>query len=162
MSRNLRIVVLILIIFLTSFFFVKKYFSTPQFSLNDLQVQTLSGEQVDTKTLTGKIVVLNFWATWCMPCVQEMPMFANLAEMYKADEVVFILASDEETDRIESFLEKEELTLPVYQLKNRMKEYEVFAIPATFIFDKKGRLVNSKRGAFETAEEVRQMIKPYL
>ncbi|MCO5247744.1 MAG: TlpA family protein disulfide reductase [Chitinophagales bacterium] len=162
MSRNVRIILLILIVFLASFLFVKKYFSTPQFSIKDLQVQTLSGEDVDVKTLKGKVVVLNFWATWCMPCIQEMPMFANMAKIYKDKDVIFILASDEELDKIGGFLEKEELGLPVYQLKNRMKDYDVFTIPATFIFDKKGHLVNTKRGAFETAEELRQIVNSYL
>ncbi|HUH73555.1 MAG TPA: TlpA disulfide reductase family protein [Chitinophagales bacterium] len=164
MSTNKKIYVIILLAFFTILggTFAKRYLFAPEISLKEIKIETLSGEAVNLENIKNKVIVLNFWATWCAPCVQEMPMFDNLHESMKGQDVEFILASDESTGRISSFVQRKGFTSPVYRLTEKMKTYGVYTIPMTYIFDKNGNIVNKKLGVFQTAEELQQMIEPYL
>jgi thiol-disulfide isomerase/thioredoxin len=93
MSANKKIYVVILI----SFFiilggtFAKRYLFAPEISLKEIKIETLSGENINLDQIKNKVIVLNFWATWCPPCVQELPMFNNLHESLKGKDVEFVL-----------------------------------------------------------------------
>lgn len=143
-------------------FFTKRYLIAPEIDLKTIEVSTMSGEKLFLNQLEGKVLILNFWATWCPPCVQEMPMFDNLYRSMKNQDVEFVLASDDELPKIQSFIQKHQLSIPLYQFTKRMQEHGVYTIPATFIFDKKGKLVEKKLGVFESADELQRMIQPYL
>lgn len=108
---------------------------------------TLTGRDGKPVSLTefhGKIVVLNFWATWCGPCREEMPMLTKLAPQYSANDVVFLAASldDAETQsKIPKFLEKKKITLDIYTgaTPATLKHLELGEIiPATLILDRDG------------------------
>ena len=93
----------------------------------------------------GKVVVINFWATWCGPCVEELPSLNNLAKHYK-DELVVLAISDERADQIKNFL----MAFPDFHSnfilanKSRKETQDMFGIkilPETYIVNKKGFLV---------------------
>jgi thiol-disulfide isomerase/thioredoxin len=92
----------------------------------------------------GKIVVLNFWATWCLPCREEMPMLSKLATKYDEKEVAFLAASidDAQTQpKIARFLEKKKITLAVFTgaTPETLKQFDLGEIvPATLILDRDG------------------------
>lgn len=95
----------------------------------------------------GKVVVINFWATWCPPCIAEMPSLEKLYNAYN-DEVVFLLVSDEKQDVISKFKEKHGYQFKVYSALTAFpKEFEVTSIPRTFVIDKNGHIVIDKTGA---------------
>ena len=99
----------------------------------------LSGEQ-------KKVIIINYWATWCPPCVAEMPAFQKLYNTYK-DDVVFAFVSNENPDTINSFLKANTYTLPVYTpLASLPKELSHTSLPTTFIIDKQGNIVLHKTG----------------
>ncbi len=109
-----------------------------EFSLKDLtgKTWTFSG-------LRGKVVLVNFWATWCPPCRKEMPDLEALYEKFAGQELVILGISDEEAAKVEPFIRKRKVTFPVL-LDPKRKVYEMFVvegIPKSFIYDRDGKLV---------------------
>ena len=125
----------------------------------DLTLKDSSGQKQRLRDLRGKIVVLNFWATWCAPCNAEMPMLVDAAKRYAERGVVFIGASldDSKTkDQIPAFLTKYQVTFPVWygatgDDMDALKMGE--AAPATAFLDAEGRIVARVEGQM-TAEEI--------
>jgi len=107
----------------------------------------VEGKHTDFKSFEGKVVVVNIWATWCPPCVAELPSFAELYEDYK-DEVVFAFVANDDKDKVEQFTEKKGYRLPIYfQVSSIPKELMSKSIPATYIISKSGKIVVDEKGA---------------
>jgi thiol-disulfide isomerase/thioredoxin len=106
-----------------------------------------SGHPQSLSDYRGKIVVLNFWATWCPPCREELPMLNKLSKDYAAKNVIFIAAAidDAQTkDKIPSFLKKKKITLPVWvgASPDTLKQFDLGGIvPATIILDQNGETI---------------------
>ncbi len=112
------------------------------------QLYSLQGNPVTLNELmNNKPVFINFWATWCPPCVAEMPSISDLYQKYD-DKVSFVIASSEPPSAIFPFAEKHELTdLPYYQYRYVPAAFQSESIPATFVLSKDGRVVLIKKGA---------------
>jgi thiol-disulfide isomerase/thioredoxin len=112
----------------------------------DLSLTNLDGKAHSLTEYRGKIVVLNFWATWCLPCREEMPMLSKLAPKYDDKDVAFLAASidDAQTQsKIAHFLEKKRITLAVFTgaTPETLKQFNLGEIvPATLILDRDGAL----------------------
>lgn len=121
----------------------RKIISNYNWMLKDDSQTTL-----DFNSIKGKVIVINFWATWCPPCVAEMPSLERLYQNYKDhDEIMFLFVSNEDAKVINSFMSKKDYTFRVYQsLTNYPKELDVTTIPRTFIISKKGEIVMDKSG----------------
>jgi thiol-disulfide isomerase/thioredoxin len=110
----------------------------------DFTLTNLDGKTHSLAEHRGKIVVLNFWATWCLPCREEMPMLSKLAPKYDQKDVAFLAASidDAQTQsKIPHFLEKKKITLPVFTgaTPETLKQFALGEIvPATLILDRDG------------------------
>jgi thiol-disulfide isomerase/thioredoxin len=102
------------------------------------------GSTVDLAALRGKIVVVNFWASWCPPCVEEMPSLNRFAQAYapKGVEVVAI-SVDDDPKAYKEFLDKNHLTLVTARDPDKKinAQYGTFRYPETYIADRQGRLV---------------------
>ena len=110
--------------------------------------QTLAGAPVKLADYRGRVVFLNFWATWCGPCVAEMPSIQRLHDRLNNDNVAFILVSDEDVPKIEQFLEDNPLRLPVFSAPGAPPSlFRTPAIPATFVIDTNGMVVLREIGA---------------
>lgn len=104
-------------------------------------------EMLNFKDLKGKVVFLNFWATWCPPCVAELPEIQRAYEKH-GDQVVFLLVTDQERGVVEAFLDKHAYQLPVFYLRSGLPEvFNHRSIPTTYIISKDGRIVSRKTGA---------------
>jgi len=117
----------------------------PNFSLKDL-----NGKEVDLKNFKGKVVFLNFWATWCGPCKEEMPSMEALCQQFKGKDFTFLTISvDYEGGKpVKEFLEKHRYTfLVLLDPKGESLDlYEVKGIPTTFVIDKKGVMIGKAIG----------------
>lgn len=107
---------------------------------SDWQLESLAnGERVSLESLRGKVVFLNVWATWCGPCVREMPSIEALWEKFASDPAVaFVLvASDDDREDVKRFAEARKPGLPIYlPTEPAPRALRSSAIPATFVLDK--------------------------
>jgi thiol-disulfide isomerase/thioredoxin len=107
----------------------------------------LDGKSINLQSMKGKVVLVNVWATWCPPCVAELPRFVELYTDYK-DKVVFAFVANDEKAKVEAFLEKKGYKLPVYfQASAAPPEMQSSTIPVTYILSKEGKIVVDKTGA---------------
>jgi thiol-disulfide isomerase/thioredoxin len=108
-----------------------------------------SGRVTSLVEFEGQVVFMNIWATWCPPCIAEMPSIHNLyRELGDRDDVVFVLVSmDEEFDRAINFMDRRGFDMPIYHFRSREPgTYESEVIPTTYVISKDGRLMMEKQG----------------
>ena len=109
----------------------------------DISVTTLDGQTLKLSELKGKRVVLDFWATWCPPCVQEIPHFIKLRSEAAADQVAIVGISSEDTATLKSFVKKKGINYPIASADDLPAPYkDVSGIPTTFFIDRKGIIQN--------------------
>lgn len=109
-------------------------------------IYNMDGNSVSFESLNDKPIFLNFWATWCPPCIAEMPGIIELHKKY-GDQVNFIIVSNESRTTVRAFTtDKGFNSLPYYQNKYLPSEFASQSIPTTFIISKNGRIVLSKKG----------------
>ncbi len=117
----------------------------PDFSLKDL-----TGKKVEIKQFKGKTIFLNFWATWCGPCKEEMPGLEVLHKQFKEKNFVLLTISVdyEGTKPVQEFINKHRYTFPVLldPKCETLDLFEVKGIPTTFLIDKKGKMVGKAIG----------------
>jgi cytochrome c biogenesis protein CcmG/thiol:disulfide interchange protein DsbE len=123
--------------------------TAPAFSLSRFEGGTVSLEQ-----LKGKVVMVDFWATWCGPCVAEMPMLHKIAQEYQAKGVEFVAADQDEPETaqeaIREFVTHDVPGLgPYVALPNRevSTSYKVRAFPTLYVIDRQGRVVDGIQSA---------------
>ena len=102
-----------------------------------------AGKKYALKDLKGKVVVLNFWATWCPPCRKEMPDLEALYERFKDQGLVILAISDEESAKVDPFIAERKFSYPVLLDPGRKVNtlFRVNGIPKNFVFDRTGKLV---------------------
>ena len=117
----------------------------------NFELQNLDGQSISLSSLKGKPVLVNFWATWCGPCVSEMPYLQEIHEDW-SDSGLMVLAINwgESASEVEQFLQAHNLSLPVLlDTKNVVApKYGIRYIPTTFFIDKDGIVRNKVIGAF--------------
>jgi thiol-disulfide isomerase/thioredoxin len=119
-----------------------------------LKLKDLAGKTLDLAQLKGKVVLVNFWATWCPPCRREMPSMERLSQAFKGQPLV-VLAVDvgEDPDTIEAFTSQLD-TMPTFPIlldtrSHTMQSWKVAGLPTTFLVDQQGRIVASAIGGRE-------------
>ena len=131
---------------------------TPDFALKDVK-----GKEVEIKKFRGKVVFLNFWATWCSPCKEEMPSMEVLHQLFKEKQFVLITISvDYEGQKtVKEFINKKQYTFSVLLDPDgeTLDLFEVKGIPTTYVIDKKGRTVGKAIGPRDwSSQEVVSLI----
>jgi thiol-disulfide isomerase/thioredoxin len=114
-----------------------------------MALEDLEGRPLTLEAFRGKPIFLNFWATWCGPCVREMPSIAALAANPQLKDVAFVCASvDDGLPEVREFLKQTKLPLTVYHVKGYIPEvFDVNAIPSTYIIDRNGKIVDHTPGS---------------
>ncbi len=124
------------------------------------------GNQYDAANLPGKVVFINFWATWCAPCIAEMPSIDKLYQSYKDnDDIVFLIVDvDNKIVKSEEFMVKRKLGLPVHvPLGEIPKHWLGSSIPTTVILDKYGQIATRHEGMADyNSTEVREFIQALI
>lgn len=113
-----------------------------------LSLRNQQGEQVDMEDLRGKVIFLNLWATWCPPCIAEMPGIDALAKKMEDEEVVFLMLSlDQDFEKARAFHKRKGFSFDVYEVDGKLpKMYYSQSIPTTFVISAKGELVLTHTG----------------
>ncbi len=123
----------------------------------DFQLQSLDGKVVSLSELRGSPVMLNFWATWCPPCRNEMPYIQQIYEEWSGKGLV-LLAIDigESSSTVKEFVQSYELSFPVLlDIKEDVAQiYNITGIPTTFFIDKDGIIQDKRVGSFQSKEEI--------
>lgn len=120
-----------------------------QKTLSDYQwrLVDMEGNVSNFESYEGKVVLVNFWATWCPPCIAELPSLAKLHQDF-GNRVAFAFVANDEVDKVSQFLKKKGLRLPVYFETSGTPEVLVSkSIPATYILSKTGKVVVAEKGA---------------
>ncbi len=131
-------------------------FAMPAFTLNTLDGNTLASEN-----LRGKIVLVNFWATWCPPCRSEMPLLQSIAKEYATKDVV-VIAIDVGEDRatVMQYAQNLGLTFPILldEQTNVATTFQVSAMPTSFFVDREGVIRAAYLGAMNRAYIQAQLV----
>lgn len=122
-----------------------------------------NGKTVNFQEMEGNIILVNFWATWCPPCVAEMPSLNNLYKDY-GDKITFVFMANDKIKNVNSYFEKNGYDLPVYYSKdNEPIALQSPSIPTTYIIDDQGTIVMKEVGAYNwNSTSVRNQIDELL
>jgi len=127
-------------------------------SAMDFTLTKLDGKPYRLSALKGNIVVMDFWATWCVPCRVQHPLYETLKERFPKNSGVVFLAvnADEDREIVEPFLEEQKWSKDVYYEDGLARLLNVMNIPATILFDKSGKLA-SRMDGFDPNSFLEQM-----
>ncbi len=109
----------------------------------DFTLQDLNGKSWTLAAQRGKVVVLNFWATWCPPCRKEMPDLEVLYQQFAKQGLVILAISDEDAGKVKPFVFERKITYPILLDPGRKVNdlFQIEGIPKTFVYDRSGNLV---------------------
>ncbi len=133
----------------------------------DFMAQTLDGETVRLSDFKGKVVLINFWATWCPPCVRETPRLVRVAEMYRDQGLVVLGVNTTYQDdpaRVRQFVSEQKIGYPVLLDADGAigAKYPARLMPTTYLLDREGKIVHTKVGEVDEAtlmEQVRSVLE---
>ncbi|HEY0960788.1 MAG TPA: TlpA disulfide reductase family protein [Pseudomonadales bacterium] len=123
--------------------------AAPQAIDTNAKFVDLQGQAVELSAYAGKKVFLNYWATWCAPCIREIPSIARASAELEDEGYVFLLASDEALDTIGDFLVEREFEGTFIKLNKFFGAWGINAVPSSELYDENGNLVVTWAGAFE-------------
>lgn len=116
----------------------------------DFTLTDINNERISLKNYRGKIVMLNFWATWCTPCRQEMPSMEKLYRQFKdRGFVVVSVASGDDSKSVNAFIKEYNITFPALLDSNLevTDHYKVWALPTTYFINPKGEIIGRVHGS---------------
>ncbi|MGQ9799016.1 MAG: TlpA family protein disulfide reductase [Ignavibacterium sp.] len=132
----------------------------------DFKLKTLEGKEVKLSDYRGKIVIIDFWATWCPPCRKGIPELISLQEEFKKDLVVIGISLDQQNTikDLKPFIEYYKINYPVVLGNEKVvKDYGgIYAIPTSFIIDQKGNIVDTHIGLVPKTvlvEQIKSLLK---
>src|ERR1041385_427042 len=121
--------------------------------ISDLPIKAIDGRLLNLSDLKTKVVLINFWATWCFPCAQEMPYLEELFRKYKSRGLeVIAVSTDEDSSKVRPFVRTNKLTFLISDDLTLRKKFAVEEIPVSLFIDKNGNLRYRKIG-FEEGDQ---------
>ncbi len=115
----------------------------------NMPLLTLDDEPTSLQAFEGKTIFLNFWATWCPPCIAEMPNIEKLYQSMSAEQdIVFVMVSlDEDHEKARRYIARNEYSMPVYFLNGtKPGVYSSTVVPTTYVISPEGNIVTERKG----------------
>ena len=142
---------------------IKGLVSIPERLAVNFELTDVAGNAINLKDKRDKVILLNFWASWCPPCVKEIPSMNRLAESFDSDKFEIVSVNfKERPETIEAFLKSVQVDFPVLiDLDGKVSaDYEIFAFPSSFLINQQGKIVYSVNTAIEwDVPEVKNIIQ---
>ena len=127
----------------------------------DFELDTLDGQTLVLNQLKGKPVLLNFWATWCGPCIHEMPFLQQVYEDWPEETLVLLAINIQESSSdVSQFMQSQGLSFTVLLDSQAAvaQQYNVMGIPSTFFIDSDGVIQDIKIGSFQSRAEIEAIL----
>ncbi len=124
--------------------------NTLDFTLNDLE-----GNEYTLSKQKGKVVIIDFWATWCGPCLQSIPIFSSLYDKYKDKGLIILGVGLDKEESLKKFAQQNSISYPILVGDQKIAtKYGVRAIPTTCVIDKKGNLAEKHIGLIPGMQQI--------
>ncbi len=120
----------------------------------DFTLKTLEGKEVRLSDYKGKVVLINFWASWCPPCRAEMPLFEDVYKRYR-DKGFEILAisTDVNEEAVHKFLKDIKVSFPILMDDGKVSEiYGITGLPTSYLLDRDGKVIRIRLGEYKEVE----------
>ena len=111
----------------------------------NLIVEDSNQQKINLNQSKGDVILINFWATWCAPCVAEMPHFSNIYSDYK-DKVDFYFITQDDWNLVQHFEAKRNYNIPYYKLIQPHNSLHYTSLPTTYLISKSGKIIMEKTG----------------
>ncbi|MBI2026738.1 MAG: TlpA family protein disulfide reductase [Deltaproteobacteria bacterium] len=173
MKRIFQIIIIVLILGICAYFFVMKDERLPHTSVSvgnmspDFELQTQDGRLFKLSGLRGKVVVLNFWATWCHACQEEIPSMNELAAAFASNQLEIVAVSlDNSWDEIDALFKKmgkPKFLVLLDQEKTVFQQYGVHRVPESFIISPDGTIIKHIMGTIDwNSDKTKSLIRILL
>lgn len=127
------------------------FLKTPTIELSKINFTDINGNLIDQKMLLEKPLVINYWATWCKPCIEEMPAFETLSKKYKG-KITFLFVTDEEQSEIINFSKRKKFNLFFAKSSENLSKIGINVRPTTYFYKKSGSLMVTVVGGLKKQE----------
>ncbi|MCI4459170.1 MAG: TlpA family protein disulfide reductase [Thermocrinis sp.] len=131
----------------------KKLLEEDTKKLSELSLLTLDGKEVKLSDYKGKVVLVNFWASWCPPCKEEMPIFEKIYQKYSGKNFVILAVNmDTSEGALKEFLEENRYSFPIVRIKGEAG-LNISGLPTSYLVDKDGSVKKIRLGVYRELEE---------
>ena len=114
--------------------------------IDKIRLTDLNGKAISINQYAGKAIFINFWATWCKPCVEEMPSIQEAQKLLQSEKIIFLMASNESAEEIIEFSTARGYKFNYVRIENS-EEMNVQSLPTTYIFNANGERVFGESGS---------------
>ena len=146
MKNKLIFIVGLLVIVLVVAFLYNKYLVAPKLKLETLELTDLEGNKVSLDSFQNKKLFINFFATWCGPCVKELPSIFSAQQILRKENFQFVLISDEPVARLQNFRERLGADFLILHSEKKLQQYQIFSIPVSYVLNANHQMVFKKGG----------------
>lgn len=145
MKSFLTIILAILAMGIGAFLF-KRYMIAPKIQFPNLELSDLDGKSISMQSYIGKPVLVNFWATWCPNCLNEMDDLNKASKILSEKGIATVLISDESIETIEKYKQQNDFQFQYLRFNGKKETLNIYSIPTTYLLDKNGNIVFTKVG----------------
>lgn len=136
-------------IFIGLFFILVGCNRSAKVNLNSLQLTSLNNETKNIADYKGQTLFVNFWATWCKPCIEEFEFIAKIKPQLEKEGMQFLFISDEPLQTIQSFKNKKGYDFNFLKTNKTLVEHGIYTMPTTYLVGKDGTYSGSMKGSYK-------------
>lgn len=151
MKSKFIFIIGIVIAILAAGFLYNKFLIAPKLKLETLELTDLEGNKISLDSFQNKKLFINFFATWCGPCIKELPSIFSAQQILVKENFQFVLISDEPIARLQNFKEGIGIDFLILHSEKNLQQYQIFSIPVSYVLTAKHEVVFKKSGGDDWA-----------